>query len=261
MIDYNNKYVMCSIKTAFAVLVLLAVFLLSKTVSEIVSWSKADEIFPSKTIMVTGEGEAVATSDIASFSFSVNERGTTAQEAQENATKKINQAVKYFKDNSVDEKDIKTEYYNINPRYEDIQPCYMFDCPMPSQEIIGYEVSQGVRVKVRDAENAGKFLSEMTQFGISSVSGLSFTIDDEDVLYDEARKNAIEDARAKAQVLAKNLGVQLGDIVSFYEENQGSYYGDMGGMSVREMKVSAVPELPMGENSYTTRVSVTYELK
>lgn len=262
--DFNNKYVQWGVKAAAGAIVLLAVFLLAKTIGEIVSWGK-EEQYPSRTVTVMAEGEAIATADIASFSFSVNEEAATSQEAQDKTTKKVDQALKYLKDNGVEDKDIKTEYYNINPKYENTAPCYAFDCPAPSMKIIGYEVSQGVRVKVRDTDNAGKFLSEMTTFGINNVSGLSFTIDDEDALYDMARKDAIEKAEGKAEVLADNLGVRLGKVVSFSEDNPSLYYG---GEAMYDSKVSAVApmarpqaNLPMGENTYTTRVYVTYELK
>ncbi len=264
MLDFNNKYVQCGVKTAVVVLGLLATFLLSKTISEVVSWGE-DGMYPTKTITVMAEGEAIATADIASFSFSVNEEGATSEEAQGKVTTKVDQALKYLKDNGVEDKDIKTEYYNINPKYENVAPCYAFDCPAPTQKIIGYEVSQGVRIKVRDTDNAGKFLSEMTKFGINNVSGLAFTIDDEDVLYDAARKDAVEKAEAKGKQLAKDLGVRLGKVVSFSEDNGGMYPTDMG-YGGDMMKSAVAPQtrevsLPQGENTYTTRVYVTYELK
>lgn len=264
MLDFNNKYVQCGVKTAVVVLGLLATFLLSKTISEVVSWGD-EEVYPTRTVTVMAEGEAIATADIASFSLSVSEEGVTSEEAQEKATTKVDQAIKYLKDNGVEDKDIKTEYYNINPKYENPAPCYGMNCPAYVEKIIGYQVSQGVRVKVRDTDKAGKFLSEMTTFGINNVSGLAFTIDDEDVLYDAARKDAVEKAEAKGEQLAKDLGVRLGKVVSFNEDNPSMYGGNMayeGDM----MKSAVAPQardvsLPQGENTYTTRVYVTYELK
>jgi uncharacterized protein YggE len=210
------------------------------------------------------EGEAIATADIASFSISVIEDGATSEEAQNKASTKIDQAVEYLKDNGVEEKDIKTEYYNINPRYESPAPCYGVNCPPYTQKIVGYEVSQGVRVKVRDTDKAPGFLDEMTKLGINNVSGLAFTIDDEDVLYDAARKDAVDKAEAKGEQLAKDLGVRLGKVVSFSEDNGGMYPTEMG-YGGDMMKSSVAPQagvsLPRGENTYTSRVYITYELK
>lgn len=263
MLDTNDKNIQMGIKVSVVAIGLLAVFLLSKTIGEIIKWNTND-VFPAKTITVTADGEAIATSDIASFSFTINESADTSEDAQKNAEDKTDNALKYLKDNGVEDKDIKTEYYNINPKYESVAPCYAFDCPAPKNKIVGYEVSEAIRVKVRDTDNAGKFLGELTKFGINNVSGLTFTIDDEDVLYTQARTDAITKAQDKARVLAKDLHVRLGDVISFSEDNQGNYPGPMydGGMGVSAMKAeSSAVSLPKGENKYTTKVYVTYELK
>ena len=261
MLDFNNKYVQMTAKVTIAAVGLLAIFLFSKIISEMVSWRNVDE-YPSRTITVTSEGEAVAIADIASFSFSVNEEGTTSDEAQQKATEKMNQALEYLKANAIEDRDIKTEQYSIYPKYEVIR-CTAFDCPPASQNIIGYTVSQSVRVKVRDSQQAGKILSELTQFGISNVSGLSFTIDDEDALYNKARKDAVEKAQQKARTLARDLGVRLGDVVSFGEDTAIPYYGKEMMVMSEAAGGAARPavSLPQGENTYTARVYVTYEIK
>lgn len=260
MFDFNNRFVQMGVKAGVVVLGLLAVFLLSKTITEVVSWGKNTEMYPTKTISVNASGEAIATADIASFSFTVNESADTSEAAQANASAKIEKALKYFKDNGVEDEDIKTEYYNIYPKYAPYATCYAFDCPTPTDEITGYEVSQSIRVKVRDSDNAGKFLSELTKFEINNVSGLTFTIDDEDALYDLAREDAIQKAQEKADELAKKLGVKLGDIVSFSESNPSMYRDDYG-YGISEMSAKSDVSLPKGENTFTTEVYITYELK
>ena len=251
------------IKVALGAGAMLALFLVSKTIGEIISWTQG-EVYPAKTVTVVGEGEALAIADIASFTFSVNEEGATSDEAQKKASEKIDKALQYFKDNGVDEKDIKTENYSIYPKYESVAPCYAFDCPRAEPKIVGYTVSQTIRVKVRETDNTGKFLSELTKFEINNVSGISFTIDDTDKLYDLARKDAIAKAEEKAASLAGELGVKIGKVISFSEDNSQYYPNDMYGMGGAEMGVamkSSTPQVPKGENSYTTRVYVTYELK
>ncbi|MEN9921190.1 MAG: hypothetical protein RLZZ517_168 [Candidatus Parcubacteria bacterium] len=261
----DKQYKDIGFKVGVVVFGLLALFLISKTVGEVISWSK-DEIYPTKTITITSEGEALAIADIASFSFTVDEEGATSDEAQKKSTDKINKAIEYLKSNAVEEKDIKTENYSIYPKYESVNPCFVGDCPPPSEpKIIGYNVSQTIRVKVRDTQNTGKFLSELTKYQINNISGISFTIDDTDALYDLARKDAVEKAQVKATALAKDLNVKLGDVISFSEDNSQYYPNDAYGMGGAEMGVSmktaVAPTIPKGENKYTTRVYVTYELK
>jgi uncharacterized protein YggE len=96
------------------------------------------------------------------------------------------------------------------------------------------------------------------------VSGLTFTIDDEDKLNADARDKAIADAREKAEVLADQLGVSLVRIVGF-SENDGGYTPMYMKREVALMSADAAggaaPELPMGENKIISRVSVTYEIR
>lgn len=243
---------------------LLSLFLFVKTIGELVSWED-QEVYPSKTITVNGEGEELAVPNIASFSFSVTETAETTQDAQNKATEKINQAISFLKENGVEETDIKTQSYNIYPKYEYRQVvCTAFDCP-PSgnREIVGYEISQTLLVKVRQQDEAGRFLTELGRIGISNLSGLSFTIDDENLLYDKAREKAIQDAKQKAERLASELGVKLEGVVSFNEDSPNIYgkgYGS-GVMEARDVSMNQAPQLPQGENSYISRVWVTYEIK
>jgi uncharacterized protein YggE len=249
---------------ALVVGLLLSVFLLTKIISEVVYWGY-DDPYSSNTITVYGEGEIFATPDIATFSFNVSETAETTEAAQEIATEKINKATAFLKENGVEDKDIKTTTYNVYPQYDYNRTCTAFDCPPSTPEIVGYEVYQTTRVKVRQADEAGRFLTELGKIGISNVSGLSFTTDDEDVLYEQAREEAIKDAKAKAKKLAKQLGVGLDGIVSFGEEEAYPYYdygyeGLGGGPGMAKAMSVETPELSRGENSYTSNVWVTYRI-
>jgi uncharacterized protein YggE len=257
-----NNPVLAGTVAGLIVAALLSVFLLVKVVGEVVSWDQT-EVYPSKTITVNGEGEVLAVPDIATFSFIVTEEADTTESAQNLATEKINKATDFLKSNGVEEKDIKTEYYNTYPKYDYSRVCTAFDCPSSTPKIIGYEVSQTIRVKVRQSDEAGRFVTELGKIGISNISGLDFVIDDDGALYDEARGKAIDDAKTKAQELAKQLGVKLKGVISFGEDSPNLYgydraYG-LGGAEA--MSAKAVPDLPAGENSYTSRVWVTYEIK
>jgi len=228
---------------------------------------------PSNTITVSGEGESFAVPDIATFSFTVTEEGATSAAAQEKATEKINDATAYLKEQKIDEKDIKTIAYNIYPKYEyETQACPVsssgisYPCVPGKQKLVGYETSQTISVKVRDTKVAGDLLVGIGKVGISNVSGVDFTVDDDNAIKDEAREKAIVQAREHAEVLAKQLGVRLVRVVSFNENGSPYYYaydskvaleaGGRGGATP-----SVAPDLPVGENKYTSNVTVTYEIR
>jgi uncharacterized protein YggE len=219
----------------------------------------------SNLITVTGEGDAVAIPDIATFSFGVTETAKTVEEAQELATKKINLALKAVRDGGVEDKDIQNQSYNINPHYEYQNfACTTYSCPPSKSVLTGYDVSQNVMVKVRDLKKAGALFSAIGATGVTNVNGLNFSVDDPDNVKAEARAEAIEEAKSKAKVLAKQLGVSLVKIVSFSEDNGAYYpraYGMGGAAEMMSVKTQSVPEIPVGEQKVTSSVTITYEIK
>lgn len=255
----NNKRITDGVTLA---LLLLAIFLLAVTITEVKDWFNNSGEYPAKTINVNGTAEVKAIPDIATFSFSVVESGDTVESAQEKATEKINSAIDFLKNQGIAEEDIKTDSYNFYPKYEQRPVCNGFNCPPYEQKISGYEVSQSMSVKVRETSEAGKIISELGAIGVSNVSSLSFSTDDEDVYKNQARSQAIEDAKEQAEKLAKDLGVDLGDVVSFGENTSFHYYEGYGGDSIQTLNAKAIsaPQIPTGENTYTANVWVTFEI-
>ena len=220
------------------------------------------------SITVTGVGEVVATPDIATFSFNVNEKADDAVTAQNQAKQTMDAIVAYLKNAGIEERDIKTEYYNLNPRYEYPEVvCTAFGCPPQGEPtLIGYEVTQSVSVKVRDTAKAGELLSGVGAQGAKNVSSLSFTIDDTKALEAEARTMAIEDAKQKAEELAENLNARLVRINGYWEEQNGGYpppmpYYGKGGADMAMSESLQAANLPTGENKITTRVNISYEIR
>lgn len=214
-------------------------------------------------ISVSGTAEILATPDIGQFSFSVMAEGDSARAAQEASAQKINDIIAYLKEEAVEDKDIKVEQYNLYPRYTyEARPCAFGQyCPPGEQVQDGFEVSQSVRVKVRDLDQTGSLLSGVGDRGATNISGLELTIDDTETIKTEAREQAIADAKAKAEVLAQNLGVRLVKMTSYYED-EGMYppmpiYG-RGGDMMEQSAVKVTPDIPVGENTISSRVTLTY---
>jgi uncharacterized protein YggE len=227
---------------------------------------KADFVNPMPAmISVTGEGEVMAVPDIGQFSFAVEAEGENANEAQEASGTKINKITAYLKEIGIEDKDIKTQNYNLYPnwRYEErICPVGSFCQGERVQD--GFTVSQSIVVKVRDTEKAGEVISGVGDLGATNISNLAFTTDDTEILKAEARTLAIEDAKEKAKILAADLGVELLQMASYYEEdNRYEPYYDNRMMAMDESAGGEFggPELPMGENSTMVRVNVTYQVK
>ncbi len=230
--------------------VLLAVFLAAKSWETINDISKLD--FQTPAISVTGEGKIFIKPDIGEVTLAVSSEAGTVEAAQKRATEVINKIFQTLKEKGVEEKDIKTVNYSINPQY---------DYSDGKQRLRGYQVSQSFKVKIRDLAKTGEIIASASQAGANQVGGLSFTTEDPTKLQAEARDKAIEDAKTKAKELAKKLGVRLGKVVGFSEFGGSGpipYFGfekaGMGG-------AVASPEIPVGENEIRVNVSITYQIK
>lgn len=253
---------------AASALGMLALFLAFATLSELKNFRFIGSgVSATNTITVSGEGEVFAVPDTATFSVTVQETAKDVKTAQTAATEKNNDIIAYLKEAGVEEKDIKTSDYSIYPQYEYGEracPQYGY-CPPGEQTLVGYQVSHTLLVKVRDTDKAGELLSGVGSLGVSSVSGLSFTIDDQDALEADARGKAIDDAEVKAEALAEQLGVKLVRIVGFSENGSYPYYAKDIVLMESAGRGGAVgapaPELPVGENKISSNVTITYEIR
>ncbi len=182
------------------------------------AYFKSRDFYTARAFTVSGEGKVIAIPDIARFTFSViTQGGKDLGDLQQENTEKINRAVEFVKTSGTESKDIKTQSYNVEPRYQ------YFSCPegggaCPPPEIVGYTISQTVSVKIRDFGKIGDLLSGVIKSGANSVSQLSFTVDDPSALQNQAREQAIQKAREKAVSTAKAGGFRLGKLISV-EEN------------------------------------------
>src|SRR3989344_5656087 len=178
---------------------MLGIFLLILSISALKQYHYIGSgVAASNTITVSGDGEVFAVPDTATFSVTVQEEAKDVKAAQEVATKKGNDIKAYLKSQGIDEKDIQTTDYSVYPQYDYIRtPCDTNGfCADGKQTLRGFQVSETLTVKVRDTQKAGDLLAGVGSKGASSVSGLNFTIDDQDALDAEARDKAIAKAKA-----------------------------------------------------------------
>lgn len=247
-------------------LVLLAAFLFAETIKSLKEYRYVGGgVTAANVISVSGQGEVFAQPDTALFTFSVIEQGDTVSQVTEAAKGKVDAALAALKEKGVEQKDVKTVAYELSPKYE-WQPvtCIRFPCDR-KQVQKGFTLNQSIEVKVRKADSAGELLELVTSKGVQNVSGLSFTIDDEDALQAEARKAAIDEARAKAEKLAADLGVSLVRIVGFNEDGVMPYMYARAeaapGNFAADMAQKSSVQLPAGENRISSNVSISYEIR
>lgn len=119
---------------------------------------------------------------------------------------------------------------------------------------------------MRDTSKAGEVLSGVGERGATNISRLNLMIDDTDALEDQAREEAITDAKEEAQKLADQLGLEIVRIVSFNEGGGHQNYYDYG-ESARSLSLDAAgsdfsgPEISLGEETISSTVSITFEVR
>jgi uncharacterized protein YggE len=253
-------------------LTMLGVFLLVAAIAQLEGLRYIGTgVAATNTLAVSGEGDIFAVPDTATFTFGVDETAADVATAQSKATTEANAVIDYLKAQGIADTDIQTTDYNINPQYSYSQsvcptpassgvPIY---CPPGRQTLTGYEVTQTVSVEVRDTSKAGTILAGVGSKGATNVSGLSLTVSNQDALDAQARDKAIQDAKAKAEVLAKSLGVTLVRVVGYSDNSGGPVYYPkaMALDSAAGSAAAPAPAIPTGQNKITSDVTVTYEIR
>ena len=217
------------------------------------------------SITVSGTGKVYTRPDLALVNFSVLTEDKTVAGAMAENTKKMNAVIGAIKNMGVDEKDLKTTNFYIYPRYEWTSQavCLSFPCPPSDRKrvLTGYEVSQTIEVKIRDMVKIGDIIQSATDLGANQLSDLQFTVDKIEELQSEARKEAVENAKTKADDLARQLGVKLVRIISF-QEGGASPMPKAYMMEAQALGVGGgeAPQIETGENTIEANVSITYEI-
>lgn len=269
--EIPNQYIKNLYKVALIFLVILSLFFAVKLLAEFKSYGMMGSS-EANTITLSGHGEVSAVPDIANVYFTIRKEAKTVKEAQDAVALIEKPALDFLKSNGVAEKDIQASNASFYPKYEYMYdtkimaPCTEYGCPpRPGKSVIsGYESSESITVKVRNTDDVGKIMQGLGELGVSDLSGPNFSIDDEDALQAQARKEAIDDARVKAKVLAEDLGVRLGRIANFSESGNYPmpYYAKDAMMESSAGNTASAPAvIPAGENTISSDVTITYEIR
>ncbi len=222
------------------------------------------------SIMVSESSKATAVPDVASFTFQVITEGDTNVGAlQKTNSEKTNAVIDFVKGEGVAAADIKTLNYAISPRYQTyacnngLYSAAVMVTACPPAEIVGYSINQSVEVKVRDFEKIGSLLGGIVKNGANSVSSLAFKIDDLTEIQNQARAEAIQKARIKAEKLAKDAGFRLGHLLSFNEDTPyyPVFYGKDSVMGMGGAPAATVPQVEPGSQEVTVTVNLRYEIR
>lgn len=203
-------------------------------------------------VSVTGEGSVLVTPDMATISVGVETQGETAGAALRANSEAMAKVIAVLKGAGIDEKDIQTQAINLNP---------VWDQNLTNEQggsvISGYAASNIVGIRVVELAKLGDVLDKVSAAGANTFNGISFGLVDPKPATDEARKAAVADARARAQLYVNAAGVKLGPVISI-SESPVSFGGPVPGAMLRMEADSMAVPVASGEMNVTAQVGVVF---
>ena len=200
-----------------------------------------------RTVSVSATGHASAIPDLAAISTGVQTEASTAREAMSRNTVTMTKLVEGLKE----AKDIHTTTLNVNPRYttpRDGKPAV----------IDGYSATNQVRIVLRDMKRLGDILDTALTLGATQMGGIAFEISKAETLKDEARRDAMVNARRRAELYAMAAGVILGEVLVISEDAQNN--GPHQVLMATRSSAAPVP-VEAGSMQLDATVHVTWRLK
>lgn len=205
-------------------------------------------------VTVSASGVVRLVPDKASVSFSVTTQEASADLAQSKNSEAVDQVIAVLTGRGIEEKSIRTTNYSLYPQY---------DYSDGVSHIVGCNVCTSLLIQDQDIESIGRLLTDCVAAGVNNVDQVSFLCSGYDEAYRDALTMAVENARVKAEVLAKAAGKTLGEAVSVTESWQDSSarYDRSAILQYAAMDAVAAPAFMPGESEISANVTVTYRMK
>ena len=211
----------------------------------------AEKISEKRTISLSASGQVKVEPDLASISTGVTSEGETARDALSANTNAMKAVIDGLKTSGIDARDIQTTNFSVAPRYQHFK-----DRRPPA--ITGYTVTNSVHIIVRDLKTLGAILDKVVTLGANQIGGIQFDVSNSDELKDAARKQAVANARRKAELYAEAAGTEVGEVLKISEESHS--YSPRPAMMRTAMKSEAAP-VEAGSQVLSVRVNITWELE
>lgn len=206
-------------------------------------------------IIVAGTGTVSLPADTATLELGASFKAQTAQEAQQLTDAAIRQILEALDGLGIEKKDIITSNYSV-----------YVEVPYQEYGSIGqappvYNASNMLFIKIRDLEKVASVIDAATEAGANQIYSLTFSSSEASAGNHRALELAVENARTKAEVLAKASGKTLGELVTIKSEDiYGDYYGARDQFMVKE-EAGQGAAIVTGEVVVTAHVTLTYNFE
>ena len=160
------------------------------------------------TISVNGTGRILVKPDVADLSLGVSVTRPKAKDSEAAAADAMAAVIAALKAAGVKDEDIQTAQLALQPVY---------DWSSNTQRLTGYQTENIVQITVRDLSKVGDTVDAAVDAGATNVNGITFRVDDQKPVEAQARDAAMQDAKAKADALAKAAGVNITGVQTISE--------------------------------------------
>jgi hypothetical protein len=203
------------------------------------------------TITVEGTGSLSLSPDTARISIGVQTEAENAQDAVASNNQRVEDVFAALEEFGIPEEDIQTVNFNIRQVEKRAPGPETSSLEGAEEQTQTYRVNNTVRVTLRDIDQLGSLLDQAVQAGANTVHGIQFDAENKTDANQQALELAIQDARAKAEVIAEAAGVELGDVVRV--ETRGG--GPVFRAEMEEMEAASAG-VPISSGQLDIQVSV-----
>lgn len=209
----------------------------------------ADDDF-TPTLSLTAQAQVQVEPDFASVSSGVVTRADSARDALAENSRIMERVFSALRSAGISREDMQTSQLSVSPVYSERRNNQPY-----VREIIGYEARNTVSARVEDIDRLGRVIDAMAEAGANNINGVSFGASDTDAAMDEARRTAVANLLARANLYADAAGFELCGIRHMSEG------GGMSPMPVMEMRAMANDSFatPVAAGQLTLTASVNAE--
>lgn len=199
-----------------------------------------------RLVTVTGEATVSVAPDTAVIRIGVNSVGKTARDASDANARQMTSVLAAIRDAGIADRDVQTSRLSLQPQYDPNKS--------GTARLTGFQVTNQVTIRIREIDKLPTILDRAIAAGANEMSGIEFVVSEQSKLLDQARDDAVADARRKAELYAKAAGAKLGGVVAIAEDGASPPVRPM-----QAMRAAGVPVAP-GEQMLRATVTVSYEL-
>jgi uncharacterized protein YggE len=204
-------------------------------------------------LTVNAEGMTEGRPDMATINLGVTTEGQTAQAALAENARRMTALTQALRRAGVAERDIQTSNVSVHPQQQYVEG--------QQPRITGYQANNTVTAKVRRIDTTGRVIDAAVAAGGNTVHGVSFSYQDPDAQLDAARRDAIAEARRRAELYASALNMRVVRVVAVQEGGGYAPPIPMPMMARMESAQDASTPIAPGEIETRVNVGVTFELR